>query len=220
MNLAKIIDQTILKSEASKAEIQKGVEEAKHCSFHALCVAPMWVAYVVDHLKDTQVKVCTVVGFPLGANTSETKAYEAREAILNGADEVDMVINIGALKSGHYKKVVADIQTVVEAVKDGKVNAIIETGLLANEEKIKSCELVKQAKANFIKTSTGFINSDAKVEDIALIRKIVGLDMGVKASGGIYTADKALAMVKAGATRIETSSGMAILKDLKSRAYY
>jgi deoxyribose-phosphate aldolase len=137
--------------------------------------------------------------------------------LLSGADEVDMVINISALKSGYYKKVVSDIQTVVEAVRGNKVKAIIETGLLTDEEKIKACELSKQAKADFVKTSTGFVNGVANVKDIALMHKVVGVDMGVKANGGIYTADKALAMVEAGANRIGTSAGVAILKSFADR---
>jgi deoxyribose-phosphate aldolase len=217
MNLAKIIDHTILKPEASKAEIQKVIEEAKNYNFYAVCVAPVWTAYTAKSLRDSKVKVCTVIGFPLGANTSETKAYEAREAVLSGADEVDMVINISALKSAHYKKVVRDIQTVVEAVKGKKVKAIIETGVLTDEEKIKACELSKQAKADFIQTSTGFVSGVANEKDIALMRKVVGVDMGVKASGGIYTADTALAMVEAGASRIGTSAGVAILKSFTGR---
>ncbi|MDR0615034.1 MAG: deoxyribose-phosphate aldolase [Lactobacillales bacterium] len=217
MNLAKIIEHTLLKSGINHAEVQKAIEEAKHYGFYALCIAPMWVAYAAENLRNSKVKVCTVIGFPLGANTSETKVYEAKEAILNGADEVDMVINIAALKSGHYKKVVTDIQAVVEAVKSAaKVKVIIETGLLTDKEKIKACELAKQAKANFIKTSTGFVNGGANTKDITLIRQVVGVDMGIKASGKIFTADKALAMIKAGATRIGTSASVAILKDLES----
>ncbi|MDR1473895.1 MAG: deoxyribose-phosphate aldolase [Lactobacillales bacterium] len=217
MNLAKMIDHTLLKPNLNQVEVQKAIEEAKYYGFYALCVAPMWVAYAAENLRNSKVKVCTVIGFPLGANTSETKAYEAKEAILNGADEVDMVINIAALKSGHYKKVVTDIQVVVEAVKGtAKVKVIIETGLLTDKEKIKTCELVKQAKADFIKTSTGFVNGGANAKDITLIRKVVGVDMGIKASGKIFTADRALAMIKAGANRIGTSAGVAILKNLES----
>lgn len=214
MNLAKVIDHTLLKPGVSQTEIQKAINEATYYEFYALCIAPMWVAYAAKILKDSKVKVCTVIGFPLGANTSEVKAYEAKEAVLNGADEVDMVINIAALKSGHYKKVVTDIQSAIEAVEGvAKVKVIIETGLLTDKEKVKACELAKQAKADFIKTSTGFVNGGANEKDVALIRKIVGLDFGIKASGGIYTAYKALAMIKAGATRIGTSAGVAILKD-------
>ncbi|MDR1522310.1 MAG: deoxyribose-phosphate aldolase [Streptococcaceae bacterium] len=216
MNLAKIIDYTILKPETSKAEIQKVIEEAKYYNFFAVCVAPMWVAYAAKSLRDSKVKVCTVVGFPLGANTSEIKAYEAKDTLLNGADEVDIVINISALKSAHYKKVVTDIKAVIEVVKGNKVKAIIETGVLTDEEKIKACELVKQAKADFIQTSTGFIGGGANVKDIALMREVVGGNMGIKASGGIYTADKALKMVEAGATRIGISAGIAILKSFAS----
>jgi len=217
MNLAKMIDHTLLKPDLNQAEVQKAAEETKHYEFYALCVAPMWVSYAAKALKDCQAKVCTVIGFPLGANTSETKAYEAKEASLNGAGEIDMVINIAALKSGHYKKVVTDIQAVIEAVEGAAaVKVIIETGLLTDKEKIKACELAKQAKADFIKTSTGFVSGGANAKDVALIRKIIGLDLGIKASGGIYTADKALAMIKAGANRIGTSAGVAILKNLES----
>jgi deoxyribose-phosphate aldolase len=216
MNLAKMIDHTLLKPNLNQAEVQEAIEEAKHYGFYALCATPMWVAYAAENLRNSKVKVCTVIGFPLGANTSETKVYEAKEAILNGADEVDMVINIAALKSGHYKKVVTDIQAVIEAVKSAKVKVIIETGLLTNKEKIKACELAKQAKADFIKTSTGFVNGGANAKDITLIRKVLGANMGIKASGGIFTADRALAMIKAGANRIGTSAGVTILKTLES----
>ncbi|OTN89119.1 deoxyribose-phosphate aldolase [Enterococcus sp. 7E2_DIV0204] len=208
-----MIDHTILKADAKEEDVLRIIEEAKKYEFFSVCINPCWVALAKEHLAGTSVDVCTVIGFPLGANTSEVKAYEATDAINNGATEVDMVINVGALKSKQYKKVLKDIQAVVEAA-EGKalVKVIIETALLTDEEKIKVCELAKEAGADFVKTSTGFSTGGATVADVTLMRKTVGPDMGVKASGGIHNEAEAKAMIDAGATRIGTSAGVAIME--------
>lgn len=200
MELNRMIDHTILKPEATEAAVQKIIDEAKEYNFFSVCINPCWVAFASEQLADTDVAVCTVIGFPLGANTPEVKAYEAADAIKNGANEVDMVINIGALKSQQYDHVRQDIQGIVDAAK-GKalVKVIIETALLTDEEKVKACELAKEAGADFVKTSTGFSTGGAKVADIRLMRETVGPDMGVKASGGVHNAEEALAMIEAGA---------------------
>ncbi|EOH96568.1 deoxyribose-phosphate aldolase [Enterococcus moraviensis ATCC BAA-383] len=215
-----MIDHTILKADAKEEDVLRIIEEAKKYEFFSVCINPCWVALAKEHLAETSVDVCTVIGFPLGANTSEVKAYEATEAINNGATEVDMVINVGALKSKQYKKVLKDIQAVVEAAK-GKalVKVIIETALLTDEEKIKVCELAKEAGADFVKTSTGFSTGGATVADVALMRKTVGPDMGVKASGGIHNEAEAKAMIDAGATRIGTSAGVAIMEGSTGAGY-
>lgn len=215
-----MIDHTILKPEATEAAVQKIIDEAKEYNFFSVCINPCWVAFVSEQLADTDVAVCTVIGFPLGANTPEVKAYEAADAIKNGANEVDMVINIGALKSQQYDYVRQDIQGVVDAAK-GKalVKVIIETALLTDEEKVKACELAKEAGADFVKTSTGFSTGGAKVADIRLMRETVGPDMGVKASGGVHNAEEALAMIEAGATRIGASTGVAIVSGATGEGY-
>lgn len=215
-----MIDHTILKPEATEAAVQKIIDEAKEYNFFSVCINPCWVAFTSEQLADTDVAVCTVIGFPLGANTPEVKAYEAADAIKNGANEVDMVINIGALKSQQYDYVRQDIQGVVDAAK-GKalVKVIIETALLTDEEKVKACELAKEAGADFVKTSTGFSTGGAKVADIRLMRETVGPDMGVKASGGVHNAEEALAMIEAGATRIGASTGVAIVSGATGEGY-
>lgn len=215
-----MIDHTILKPEATEAAVQKIIDEAKEYNFFSVCINPCWVAFASEQLADTDVAVCTVIGFPLGANTPEVKAYEAADAIKNGANEVDMVINIGALKSQQYDHVRQDIQGVVDAAK-GKslVKVIIETALLTDEEKVKACELAKEAGADFVKTSTGFSTGGAKVADIRLMRETVGPDMGVKASGGVHNAEEALAMIEAGATRIGASTGVAIVSGATGEGY-
>jgi deoxyribose-phosphate aldolase len=220
MELNQMIDHTILKADATEEAVLRIIEEAKKYEFFSVCINPCWVAYAKEHLAETSVDVCTVIGFPLGANTSEVKAYEATDAINNGATEVDMVINIGALKSKQYKKVLKDIQAVVDAAK-GKalVKVIIETALLTDEEKIKACELAKEAGADFVKTSTGFSTGGATVADIKLMRETVGPDMGVKASGGIHNEAEATAMIEAGATRIGTSAGVAIMEGATGAGY-
>jgi deoxyribose-phosphate aldolase len=198
------------------------VEEAKQYKFASVCVNPVWVKTAAELLDDTpEVKVCTVIGFPLGASTTETKAFEAKNAIENGATEVDMVINIAALKDGQDELVERDIRAVVEAAK-GKAltKVIIETCLLTNEEKVTACELSVKAGADFVKTSTGFSTGGATVEDIRLMRKTVGPTIGVKASGGVRSREDALAMVEAGATRIGASSGVSIAKGELSHSNY
>ena len=220
MELNRMIDHTILKPEATEAAVQKIIDEAQEYNFFSVCINPCWVAFASEQLADTDVAVCTVIGFPLGANTPEVKAYEAADAIKNGANEVDMVINIGALKSQQYDYVRQDIQGVVDAAK-GKalVKVIIETALLTDEEKVKACELAKEAGADFVKTSTGFSTGGAKVADIRLMRETVGPDMGVKASGGVHNAEEALAMIEAGATRIGASTGVAIVSGATGEGY-
>ncbi|ANB61679.1 deoxyribose-phosphate aldolase [Anoxybacteroides amylolyticum] len=212
-NIAKMIDHTLLKANTTKAQIVQLCEEAKEYGFASVCVNPTWVATAADLLKGTDVKVCTVIGFPLGANTPETKAFETKDAIEKGATEVDMVINIGALKDGDDALVERDIRAVVEAA-NGKalVKVIIETCLLSEEEKVRACRLAVQAGADYVKTSTGFSTGGATVEDIALMRKTVGPNIGVKASGGVRDLQGAEAMIEAGATRIGTSSGVAIVQ--------
>ncbi|WP_456278234.1 deoxyribose-phosphate aldolase [Bacillus sp. AK128] len=212
-DVAKMIDHTLLKADARKEEIEKICEEAKEYKFASVCVNPTWVKTSASLLKGTEVKVCTVIGFPLGATTSETKEFETKNAIENGATEIDMVINVGALKDGQDQLVKQDIQAVVEAAKDqALVKVIIETALLTDEEKVRACELSVQAGADFVKTSTGFSTGGATLEDITLMRKTVGPSIGVKASGGIRDAKAAFAMIEAGATRIGASSGIAIVK--------
>lgn len=215
-----MIDHTILKADATEEDVLRIIEEAKKYQFFSVCINPTWVALAKEKLAGESVAVCTVIGFPLGANTSSVKAYETKDAIANGADEVDVVINIGALKSKQYKKVQQDIEAVVEAAKDkALVKVIIETALLNNEEIVKACELAKAAGADFVKTSTGFSTSGAKAEDVRLMRQTVGPDMGVKASGGIHNAEEAMAMVEAGATRIGTSAGVSIVSGTTGEGY-
>lgn len=212
MKLNKYIDHTLLKPDASQEQIETLIEEAKKYDFASICVNPTWVNFAAQALKATDVKVCTVIGFPLGANTPELKAFETSDAIQNGANEIDMVINIGALKSRNFDLVERDIRAVVEAAKGTLVKVIIETCLLTDDEKVKACQLAQKAGADFVKTSTGFSTGGATVEDVALMRKTVGPDMGVKASGGARSYEDALAFIKAGATRIGASSGVAIME--------
>ena len=220
-NLAKMIDHTQLKPDTPKEKIQQICEEAKEHGFASVCVNPHWVKTSYELLKDTDVKVCTVVGFALGATTKETKAFETRQAIEQGATEIDMVINVGELKSGNEDIVQQDIEAVVrEAEGKAIVKVIIETSLLSEDEKVKACELAKAAGADFVKTSTGFNGGGATIEDISLMRKTVGPDMGVKASGGVRDYDGAKAMIEAGATRIGASSGIAIIKGEQGTSDY
>ena len=212
MKLNKYIDHTLLKPDASQEQIETLIEEAKKYDFASVCVNPTWVSFAAQALKGTDVKVCTVIGFPLGANTPELKAFETSDAIQNGANEIDMVINIGALKSRNFDLVERDIRAVVEAAKGTLVKVIIETCLLTDDEKVKACQIAQKAGADFVKTSTGFSTGGATVEDVALMRKTVGPDMGVKASGGARSYEDALAFIKAGATRIGASSGVAIME--------
>lgn len=211
-NIAQMIDHTLLKADATKDEIKTLCEEAEKYHFASVCVNPTWVEYAADILKDTDVVVCTVIGFPLGASTPETKAFETKDAIKKGATEVDMVVNIGALKDGNLDLVEKDIQTVTSAAK-GKalVKVIIETCLLNEDEKRKACEIAKRAGAEFVKTSTGFSTGGATEQDVALMRETVGSKMGVKASGGVRSKEDVEKMIKAGANRIGASSGVKIM---------
>ncbi|MEY9975480.1 deoxyribose-phosphate aldolase [Lysinibacillus sp. RC79] len=220
-NFARMIDHTLLKAEATKEQIEKLCAEAKQFNFASVCVNPTWVKYGSELLQGSDVLVCTVIGFPLGANTSAVKAFEAKDAIANGAKEVDMVINIGALKDKNYDLVQADIAAVVEAAKDGAlVKVIIESCLLTEEEKVKACELAVAAGTDYVKTSTGFSTGGATAEDIALMRKTVGPDLGVKASGGVRSLEDMKKMIESGATRIGASSGVAIMNGLIADSNY
>lgn len=220
-NFARMIDHTLLKAEATKEQIEKLCAEAKQFNFASVCVNPTWVKRSSELLQGTDVLVCTVIGFPLGANTPAVKAFEAKDAIANGAKEVDMVINIGALKDKNYDLVEADIAAVVEAAKDSAlVKVIIESCLLTDEEKVKACELAVAAGADYVKTSTGFSTGGATAEDIALMRKTVGPELGVKASGGVRSLEDMKKMVEAGATRIGASSGVAIMNGLIADSNY
>ena len=212
MKLNKYIDHTLLKQDATENQIDCLLSEAREYDFASVCVNPTWVKYAKKVLEVTDVKVCTVVGFPLGATTSAVKAFETQEAIQNGADEIDMVINVGALKSGNLDLVESDIRAVVESSGDKLVKVIIEACLLTDQEKVVACQLAQKAGADFVKTSTGFSTGGATIADVTLMRETVGPDMGVKAAGGARSYADALAFVEAGATRIGTSAGVAILK--------
>jgi deoxyribose-phosphate aldolase len=212
---ASLIDHTLLKPEASEADIKKLCDEAAQFGFASVCVNPAWVKKAAEFLHGSGVPVCTVIGFPLGATLSDVKAYEARRAIFNGAREVDMVINVGALKSGDDCTVEDDIRAVADAAHENGVlcKVIIETALLTDEEKVRACLASKNAGADFVKTSTGFAKGGATVEDVALMRRTVGSALGVKASGGVKGIDDARAMFEAGATRIGASVGVKIAQE-------
>jgi deoxyribose-phosphate aldolase len=215
---ARYLDHTLLKPNATQEEIGKLCDEARQFCFASVCVNPSYVAIAAQLLRGSGVKVCTVVGFPLGSTTPTVKAIEARDAMANGADEIDMVINIGALKSGNDAMVYEDIKAVREATRGKILKTILETSLLSNEEKVRACAAAKKAGADFVKTSTGFGGGGATVEDIKLMRGAVGPLMGVKASGGIRDAKTATDMIAAGATRLGTSASVAIVTDVKSEA--
>lgn len=212
MNLAKYIDHTVLKADTPRDAVLKVCKEARDNGFFSVCVNPYYVPLVNSELNGTDVKVCSVIGFPLGANTSVIKALEAKQSISDGADEIDMVINVSALKNGDLDVVESDIRGVAE-VCAGKalLKVIIETCLLNDDEKVIACELSVKAGADFVKTSTGFSTGGATVEDIRLMRRTVGPDIGVKASGGVRDRETALALVEAGATRIGASASVAIV---------
>ncbi|UXU59694.1 deoxyribose-phosphate aldolase [Staphylococcus agnetis] len=220
MNFEKYIDHTLLKPESTRVQIDNIIEEAKSYHFKSICVNPTHVAYAHKKLADSNVLVCTVIGFPLGANTPEVKAFETTNAIENGADEIDMVINIGALKDGRYDDVQKDIEAVVKVAQGKTVKVIIETTLLTDDEKVKACELAKAAHATFVKTSTGFAGGGATVEDVKLMKETVGDALEVKASGGVRNLDDFKAMVDAGATRIGASAGVQIMQGLESDSDY
>ena len=212
-DLARLIDHTLLKPDATIPEITKLCNEAKKYNFASVCINPSYVSRCAKLLRDTSVKVCTVIGFPLGATTTPTKAFEAEHALRDGAKEIDMVINVGMLKSGEYDYVENDIFAVVTTGKryGALTKVILETSLLTDEEKIKGCLIAKRGGADFVKTSTGFSKGGATVGDIALMRKVVGSAMGVKASGGVRTREDALAMVASGADRIGASASVKIV---------
>ena len=220
MNLARMIDHTLLKPDATPDQVAQLCFEARKYGFASVCINPTWVKLCAQLLQGSPVKVCTVIGFPLGATTSVAKAMETRDAIANGAEEIDMVINVGALKAGNYDLVRRDITAVVEAAQGRIVKVILETALLTDEEKVKACELAKESHADFVKTSTGFGGGGATAHDIALMRKTVGKYMGVKASGGIRDFETAQQMIKAGATRIGASASVAIVKGEKGKSAY
>lgn len=213
MELAKYIDHTLLRTDAQRADVAKLIEEAKAYHFASVCVSPIWVSYVSEALRDTGIKTCTVIGFPQGATPSAVKAFETKQAVADGADEVDMVIAVGRLKDGDDAYVKADIEAVVQAA-GGKAltKVIIETCLLTDEEKRRACLLAKEAGADFVKTSTGFASGGATAADVRLMRESVGETMGVKAAGGIRSRADAEAMIAAGATRLGTSSGVKIVE--------
>ncbi len=220
--IARMIDHTLLKPEATKEQIIQLSKEAAEFDFASVCINPTWVSVAYEELKDKpNVKVCTVIGFPLGASTPEVKAFETKNAIENGATEIDMVINIGALKDKNDSLVEQDIRAVVDAAKGSALTkVIIETSLLTDEEKLRACQLSVKAGADFVKTSTGFSIGGATLPDIKLMREAVGPTIGVKASGGVRDRQTALAMIEVGATRIGASAGIAIVKGEVSDASY
>lgn len=213
--LAKVIEHTLLKPDTTKDSIIQLCVEAKKYNFWSVCVNPTYISLASDILKETNIKVCSVIGFPFGANTPDVKSLEAERAIIDGANEIDMVMNIGAFKSHDYELVKKDILKVVERArtlqKDIFVKVIIETGLLTEGEKVLACKLIKDAGANFVKTSTGFNTTGATVRDVKLLKNSVGINLGIKASGGIRTFHEAIKLIEAGADRIGTSSGVAII---------
>lgn len=218
--LAAMIDHTLLKADATKEQVIRLCQEAKEHGFASVCVNPYWVKEAASYLAGSDVAVCTVVGFPLGATTPETKAFETKNAVQNGASEIDMVINVGALKSGDVKAVKEDIRAVVEAAGGALVKVILETGLLTDEEIVAACEQAKAAGAHFVKTATGFGKGGATVEAVRLMRQTVGSDLGVKASGGVRDKETALQMIQAGANRIGASASVAIVSGGKGADAY
>ena len=212
MPINKLIDHTLLKADATKAEVTQVLAEALKYDFASVCIQPCHVSYAAQYLKGSDEKVCTVIGFPLGANTSAVKAFETADAIQNGADEIDMVINIGALKDGQDETVLNDIVAVVQAAQDKTVKVILETCLLSEEEIVKACQLCMQAKADFVKTSTGFSTGGATIENVRIMKAAIDDPMQVKAAGGIRTYEDLLKMVEAGASRIGTSAGCSIMQ--------
>lgn len=219
--LAGYIDHTLLKPEAVEAQFEQLCSEAVKYKFKSVCVNSSWVPYVAKKLRGTGVIVCSVIGFPLGGMDTRSKAFEARSAIASGATELDMVINVGALKSGNLKLVEEDIRAIKRACRSTTVlKVILETGLLTDAEKIIACEISKKADADFVKTSTGFAGSGATVQDIALMRRIVGPKMGVKASGGIKTFDQAIALINAGASRLGCGASVAVITGTEAKGNY
>lgn len=219
-NYASYIDHTLLKPEATKEQIVALCAEAKQYGFASVCVNPTWIETAAKELEGAVSKVCTVIGFPLGASTSEVKAFETKDAIAKGAGEIDMVLNIGALKGKNYDLVLNDMKAVVAAANGTLVKVIIETCLLTDDEKVKACELAVEAGVDYVKTSTGFSTGGANPEDVALMRKTVGPDLGVKASGGVRSLEDLKAMIANGATRIGASSGVKIMQGLEASSDY
>jgi deoxyribose-phosphate aldolase len=217
--VAGMIDHTLLKPDATRSDIEKLCREAAEFHFATVCVNPTWVAYAAARLRGTGVGVCSVVGFPLGATTADVKHYETRRAIFDGATEIDMVINIGALKSGDLETVGRDIQAVTTPCREANVvsKVIIEAALLTDEEKVSACTLSKAAGADFVKTSTGFASGGATAADVALMRRVVGAEMGVKAAGGVRDYEGLKAMVAAGATRVGASAGVRIVQESEGK---
>lgn len=212
MDYNRLIDHTLLAPDATEAQIKKLCEEAKQYDFASVCVNPCYVSFCQRQLEGSRVNVCTVIGFPLGATSTESKIFEAEQALEDGADEIDMVINVGALKDKRYRYVENEIHRLKKVCGDKVLKVILETCLLTDDEKVKACELAKSAGADFVKTSTGFSKGGATVHDVELMRKTVGSTMGVKASGGVRSKEEMVAMVKAGATRIGTSHGVELMK--------
>ncbi len=219
MDINQYIDHTLLKPEATKEQIKKLCNEAIKYNFKSVCVNPTHVSYAKELLNNSDVLVCTVIGFPLGANTTKIKGLETKDAIENGADEIDMVINIGALKDKNYNFVQNDIKEVVNNANSKTVKVIVETALLTQEEKIKICQIVLDSGADFIKTSTGFSTAGATKEDIALFNDIINSKIGIKASGGIKNIEDAQIMIDNGATRLGTSGGIEIINGLENKEY-
>jgi len=219
-NIAKFIDHTQLKADTTEEDIKELCSEADENGFASVCINPCWVPLCAELLKESEAKVCTVIGFPLGATSTESKVYEVQIAKEQGAVEFDMVANIGLLKSKKYRDVFDDIKAVVDTVAPDVVKVIIETALLTDEEKIEACVLAKEAGAHFVKTSTGFSKAGATVHDVELMKRVVGEDVEVKASGGVKDFETAVEMIKAGATRIGASAGIAIIYGGKGATEY
>ena len=220
MKINKFIDHTLLAQDADEKKIDKLIAEAKEHDFASVCVNTCWTKKCAEALKDTDVNVCVVVGFPLGAMDTKSKAFEAKTAVEDGADEIDMVINVGWLKSGRYSDVENDIREVKKACGDKHLKVIIECCLLTDEEKVIACRLAEKAGADFVKTSTGFSKGGATVEDVRLMRKTVGNSLGVKAAGGIRDGKTAVAMIEAGASRLGCSAGIKIIEETDPNAEY
>lgn len=212
MNYNKMIDHTVLKADTPLETVKRICDEAMEYGFASVCINPCHVAYCADYLKDSDVNVCTVIGFPLGANTSAVKAFETKDAIVNGADEIDMVMNIGALKDKNYDLVRDDVKAVVEAANGTLVKVILETCLLTEDEIKKACELCVEAKADYVKTSTGFSTRGATIEDVRIMKEAVHGKAKVKAAGGVRTPEDMVKIVAAGADRIGTSAGCSLVK--------
>ncbi|HBF74264.1 MAG TPA: deoxyribose-phosphate aldolase [Lactobacillus sp.] len=215
MKLAKYIDHTILNADATETDVDKVIAEAIKYDFASVCINPYWVKHTAAKLQASDVNTCTVIGFPLGATSTQSKVFEAKQAMKDGADELDMVINIGELKANHDDAVLADIKALADAIhaENKLLKVIIETALLTDEEKVRACQLAEKAGSDFVKTSTGFSTAGAKVADIKLMRETVGDRLGVKASGGVHSKAEAEAMIEAGATRIGASASVKIVTE-------